>query len=913
MSTVKPGRRSVAYVAAITMVLAVPGTALANEAPAPTTTATSSTPTAPAADAPQEGARSGLPWDNGVFAHDLTRAQKYADVTGRELDVYSVSPTRGSWDSILNTWWAQAPAGAKLDVSVPLGPGTGMTLEQVAAGEDRDKWVQLGKTIAEKYPNSYVRPGWEFNISDWEHAATPENVETWKEAFRQAAEGLREGAGDAGIQIVWNPNKGKGDSLPDATLAYPGDEHVDQVAIDAYDWWPAYSEETWPQHRDGDQGWAHWVKFARDHGKQFSVPEFGVAPGNSNGGGDNPFFITTVMDFLEGEDAKDGVVGYTSYFDETSSYIGSSLAESNPEAREAMRSWMAQAGGAPAPTDVPSGTATTAPAASAAPTETATEGSAPASAPASEAPASATTESAAPTQAPAPTETDTSAEDGMFLEVESGDVAVGEDETGGIFGWLKVDLGDLFVSDAPPPEASEPVGGGSAGADGAVVGAPVSDTGEGGPESPRGVASDDGDAEGVAPQDAEAAPEDLPVAPTVTEAPAGAPEATTALEPVQEAPEAPAVQEKPGGWVWLTPLRDVLPSWLGGNGAQEPAAPGPPAPPAPEAPSEAPPAPPAPAETPDTPPPPPAQPSTPSAPPAVAPVDELPAQVIDGEAHGVTYHLLTDAVQGEAKGTVVYFDGTRQRAIKKPDGGYMLGGDTGLVAEAGKRGYAVLAVGAPGGVEWHDDLDGKGVTAAAVVRDIAGPIGGNTIAVGFSSGAQLISKELLTDYGSLFDGAVIVGGGGAPSGEGSDMVSKSVPLLWNTGTADSGLYDAISDAKRGAAWYRERGFNVATEWPAGVTHSRGGDLGTVVGAALDAPAAAPETPAAEPAAPVEPADGQAAPTAASTAPAETSGAESPIEATGGAEGGSREANDVENLFGGEGPGPLRPASSPFRP
>ncbi|MDO5627636.1 MAG: hypothetical protein Q4G43_04870 [Mobilicoccus sp.] len=273
----------------------------------------------------------------GVFGHSTDRTLRFQEKVGRPVEVIGVFPARGSWDTIMDPWWLDvAPEGFTgiLDVGVPLWQEDG-SLSAAAGGADAARWEELGRVIHERYPGSTVRIGWEFNLGGWSHHATDENVEEWKQAFRHASAALKRGG--PSLLVTWNPNKGRGDSLADASKAWPGDDVVDIVAIDAYDWWPAYSESTWPEHRDGDQGWRYWVDFARSHGKQFAVPEWGVAPGNDHGGGDNPYYIGVVMDFLIEEHRKDGIMHSAVYFDEPDAYIANSIGDGQvPRAGEAL-------------------------------------------------------------------------------------------------------------------------------------------------------------------------------------------------------------------------------------------------------------------------------------------------------------------------------------------------------------------------------------------------------------------------------------------------------------------------------------------------------------------------------------------------------------------------------------------------
>lgn len=276
---------------------------------------------------------SGLPWDSGVFSHDAARTADFARSRGRAVDVLAVFPTRDSWETILQDWWMSPTAvppdfTGTLAVGVPLFPSDG-SFEAAAAGTDAARWEELGRLIATRYPDAYVRPGWEFNIPNWPWATTPDTVQSYRKAFRHAALGLRRGG--PGLRIVFNPNEGRGGSLPDASLAYPGDDVVDVVGIDAYDWYPAYSGSGWDEHRTKDQGWDYWADFARAHGKRFALPEWGVMAGSEASGGDNPDYIEHVMRWL-GQHAD--LVAFDAYFEETQDYCRCALSQ-NPRAAAA--------------------------------------------------------------------------------------------------------------------------------------------------------------------------------------------------------------------------------------------------------------------------------------------------------------------------------------------------------------------------------------------------------------------------------------------------------------------------------------------------------------------------------------------------------------------------------------------------
>ncbi|GAB49731.1 glycosyl hydrolase [Mobilicoccus pelagius] len=339
---------------AAAVVLLLAGCGDADEpAPAPpTTTAPERPPFTPPADTPPRGTLSGLPWDSGVVHNKAGLATEFEELRGRPLDVIGVAPTRDTWKDLLDSWWLtdnSIPPGFEgtLNVALPLFPGDG-SMERAASGADNAQWEKMGRLIASKYPTAYVRPGWEMNIVDWPWRATEENVEQYKQAFRHASTSLKKGGPH--LRIVFNPNEGKGNSLADATLAYPGDDVVDVVGIDAYDWSPPYDDgRGWQKHLTQPGGWDFWGEFARSHGKMFAVPEWGVIPGSSSSGGDNPAYITHVMGWMK---ANADIMTFDSYFDEREDYCRCSLTQ-NPQARRAYLDQLASWG-----SSSPSGRAT---------------------------------------------------------------------------------------------------------------------------------------------------------------------------------------------------------------------------------------------------------------------------------------------------------------------------------------------------------------------------------------------------------------------------------------------------------------------------------------------------------------------------------------------------------------------------
>lgn len=199
-----------------------------------------------------------------------------------------------------------------------------------------------------------------------------------------------------------------------------------------------------------------------------------------------------------------------------------------------------------------------------------------------------------------------------------------------------------------------------------------------------------------------------------------------------------------------------------------------------------------------------------------------------------TYHLLN--LDG-ARGLVVYLDGDGSYGYDNPGDGYALGGPEGVAAKAAAKGYATLAVRPVGGAEtfWGDGPR-NAAYVAALTEHVTAQGGFSDVAViGYSGGSQLATKWLLPQHPDLASLVVVTGGGGAP-----DQVPSPVTgtrLVWHTGADDDGRgtsddYNAIGDARAGAAAYRAAGWDVTESHPAGQAHDLGGQFGSILAAHL---------------------------------------------------------------------------------
>jgi hypothetical protein len=207
----------------------------------------------------------------------------------------------------------------------PIPEGDNSTLAGCAAGEYNQHWTQFATTIknAGLAGRSIIRLGWEFNGNWYKWQATDPATFTacWQHIVAAAEAVAPE------LRWDWSVNRGPSQALPDPTAAYPGDAYVDYVGVDSYDAWPSVtSDAAWQQQYAGAYGLKYWSDFATAHGKQLSVPEWGLYPGSGqeegHTGGDNVFYITKMEEFFRSLGPR---LAYESYFNENAAYYAGAL------------------------------------------------------------------------------------------------------------------------------------------------------------------------------------------------------------------------------------------------------------------------------------------------------------------------------------------------------------------------------------------------------------------------------------------------------------------------------------------------------------------------------------------------------------------------------------------------------------
>jgi hypothetical protein len=199
--------------------------------------------------------------------------------------------------------WKKLNPARNVVWSVPLTV-RGTRLADVAGGMHDAEFEAAAKAIADAQPRAIIRLGWEMNLADSAWFAKGQEAD-YIAAFRRVVGIFRRYSKD--FRYDWCPGWGPQDSAAD--IAYPGDDVVDFIGLDVYDFkYEGSAEERWNTFYLKAPFGLEWQKdFAYRHGKSMSYPEWGV--GNF---GDNPFFIQQMHGwFVENRNN----IAYAAYFD----------------------------------------------------------------------------------------------------------------------------------------------------------------------------------------------------------------------------------------------------------------------------------------------------------------------------------------------------------------------------------------------------------------------------------------------------------------------------------------------------------------------------------------------------------------------------------------------------------------------
>jgi Glycosyl hydrolase family 26 len=266
--------------------------------------------------------------------HSIAALDALAAALGRPIECTVVfNNAADSWDALVVPWftvhadpdldwgaWRRAQPGRRLIISQSLVPvDAPADWRERGAGGDHDRYAVALATnlVASGLGDSVIRLAHEANW--WQSTdglgPDPELHATWREAWRRFAFAMSSVEG-ADFLFDWTINPGvRPVAFEDY---YPGDDVVDIIGVDIYDFWdttrlgapPDDPEARWRRRWEEPRGAAELVAFADERGKPLSIPEWGVASsGNQGGIGDNPSFVRHVAALV-----RDSRTIYQAYF-----------------------------------------------------------------------------------------------------------------------------------------------------------------------------------------------------------------------------------------------------------------------------------------------------------------------------------------------------------------------------------------------------------------------------------------------------------------------------------------------------------------------------------------------------------------------------------------------------------------------
>jgi hypothetical protein len=237
--------------------------------------------------------------------------------------------------------------------------------------------------------------------------------------------------------------------------------------------------------------------------------------------------------------------------------------------------------------------------------------------------------------------------------------------------------------------------------------------------------------------------------------------------------------------------------------------------------------------------------------PAGAPAGALTNRTASFSAAGHTadYRVFAEGIDtSKPVGLLVYADGTGEYGLENPTSSYAIGGSGGLAAVARAHNMVLATPFSPNRSCqcWEQgDAQGYATYLATLISQLQAQYGAQELwFTGYSSGAQAATRFLFPAHPELWSGGggvIAIGGGGAPAGGTAAVpaqVKNNVVLRWNTGAQDIGSgggFNALSGpygAQTGQRWYAGQGFNTQLVAPAGVTHDRSGQFGSIVASFL---------------------------------------------------------------------------------
>jgi hypothetical protein len=271
-----------------------------------------------------------VPWGQISREHNLRQWEAWLrqrPSTVLAMDFYGQT----TWADFKNyDWlpgfWAKANPNRHLVWSIPLTV-KGTPLADVADGLHDEAFQAAASAISIAQPDAIIRLGWEMNSTATDWFAGGREAD-YIRAFRRVVEIFRQYSRQ--FRFDWCISWGPQDSAADKS--YPGDDVVDYVGLDIYDYKPgAFDRKQWDAaYVDVTFGLAWQARFAADHNKKMSFPEWGVGHA-----GDNPYFIEQMHSWFV-DHQRD--IAYAAYFDVNGAWPTQIDNDQFPRSRSAFQS-----------------------------------------------------------------------------------------------------------------------------------------------------------------------------------------------------------------------------------------------------------------------------------------------------------------------------------------------------------------------------------------------------------------------------------------------------------------------------------------------------------------------------------------------------------------------------------------------
>lgn len=273
--------------------------------------------------------------------HLIDRLEAFADTIGRSIDCAVVfNNAAPTWAELEMPWfvrhgdpnrnwatWKRADPQRRLIISQAIAPDQVPDdwRERGAAGEYDDHARTLAANlVAAGLGDSVMRLSHEAN-GLWTKdglGPDPQRYESWRQAWRRFAQAMESVPG-AQFTFDWTINPGVRPIAFDTY--YPGDDVVDYIGVDIYDYWEEFRfgpapddlQTRWDVRFAEPAGVGELIAFAKAHRKPLTIPEWGlVAVGNKGGLGDNPSFVDNVVRLV-----RANRVAYQAYFEKSESLL----------------------------------------------------------------------------------------------------------------------------------------------------------------------------------------------------------------------------------------------------------------------------------------------------------------------------------------------------------------------------------------------------------------------------------------------------------------------------------------------------------------------------------------------------------------------------------------------------------------